>query len=171
MSDPVVIAPHAIPVPGLRIAYQFQVGDGQAIAFEAGVDQAFSLGELNELFDRLGAAVERRKAKFDLPLCKEGLVKAEKLLPKLRKDLADAMARSQARNVVRSDRRLPREVQVSPPDMNAIGQAQSAVQKCEEAIEHYKLRIPYLEAIIDGRDPPEPVADELMEMPILAAAE
>lgn len=138
----------------LRITYQIQLGEGQAIAYEIGEDAAIPRSDLDELLDRIGSAAERRKAIFDLPLHQARLMSNLELLEKQKRALAEAEARQQA-NVVVMSRNRNREAQPAPADVNAVVQHQKAVMETEATIQSDRLRIPYLQAIIAGTALPD----------------
>jgi hypothetical protein len=153
MSDPVYSVP-AIAVPGLKIAYQIQIGEGQAIAYEAAVDSTLGRRDLDELLDRIGGAAERRKAMYDLPFHKARLAQNLELLPRLQRELAEAQAKAAAAQVQKRGERV-REVPMTPQDMTAIGQIANRISETEKTIANDYLRIPYLGALIEGRPPPD----------------
>ena len=151
----------------LRITYQIQLGEGQAIAYEIGEDAAIPRSDLDELLDRIGSAAERRKAIFDLPFHQARLMSNLELLEKQKRALAEAEARQQA-NIVLMSRNRNREAPPAPADVNAVVQHQKAVMETEATIQSDRLRIPYLQAIIAGA----PVPDLFPEIkPHLMAAE
>ncbi len=169
MSDQAVMMPAAIAVPGLKIAYQIQIGEGQALAYEAAIDSAATRPELDDLLDRLGSAAERRKAIHDLPFHRARLAQNLELLPKLRQDLAKAQARGAAVVAQKSANRR-QEVPMLPQDQNAISQLEQRLLETEKTIQNDRLRIPHLQAIIAGREPPD-MFPELLDEPSLMAAE
>jgi len=187
MSDPVYSVP-AIAIPGLRIVYKIQIGEGQSIDYEAGVDSTMDASDLNELLDRIGGAAERRKAIHDLPFHKARLAQNLDMLPRVQRELAEAQAKSAAvraqatakQTQVRGER--VREVPMSPQAVTAIEQSLTAISQIAERIEgiektiaNDQLRIPYLEALIDGRPPPdlfpELKAEREYQPPRIVAAE
>ena len=138
----------------LRITYQIQLGEGQAIAYEIGEDSAIARSDLDELLDRIGSAAERRKAVFDLPFHQARLMSNLELLEKQKRALAEAEARQQA-NVVVMSRNRNREAAPAPGDVNAVLQHQNAVMQTENTIRSDEIRIPYLQAVIAGEPPPD----------------
>jgi hypothetical protein len=165
----------------LRITYQIQLGEGQAIAYEIGEDASIPRKDLDELLDRIGSAADRRKAVFDLPFHQARLMSNLELLEKLRRELdndnkrlSNAEIQKQA-NVVIGSRNRNREVPASPADVNAVAQYAQAVTnreneilQVENTIKSDEIRIPYLQAIIAG-DPPPDLFPEIK--PHLMAAE
>lgn len=151
MSDPVLVS------PGMKIAYQVQIGDGQMIAYEAAVDADATRPELDSLFDRMGGAAQRMQAKIDLPLRRASLEQNRNALSRLERELAQAVSARDANYAV-VNRNRNREVPPRPDLINAVSQAQSRLNECRYAIESGEAYIPYLEAIVRGEDaqPPAP---------------
>lgn len=161
MSDPVYS--QMIAVPGLKIAYHIQIGEGQQIAYEAAVDSTVDQQDLNELLDRLGTAAERRKAIHDLPYAKLRLRQNREKLAKAEKALHEAISKQEAhvQQLVQT-RRNANAAQPLPTDINAVTQAQSTLQGIIDTIRFDELEIPRLEAIIAGRPPPEEPPDQIV---------
>jgi hypothetical protein len=155
MSDPVYSVP-AIAVPGLKIAYQIQIGDGGTplIAYEAAVDSTIDTHDLNELLDRISSAAARQKAIHDLPLSKLRLVQNLDKREKISRDLALASKTAAEEAQKRRGERV-REVPMAQAALTQITQLSNALAETEAIINHDRLRIPYLEAVIDGRPPPD----------------
>jgi hypothetical protein len=142
MSDPVYS--QMIAVPGMKIAYHFQIAEGQMIAYEVAEDRTASLEDLNELLDRMGDAASRQKAKHDLPF---------------------------ARLRLKQNRRNQNGAQPLPTDINAVTQAQTTLQGIVDTIRFDELEIPRLEAIIAGRPLPAEPSDQPTVFSFSPAAE
>lgn len=170
MSDPVYS--QMIAVPGMKIAYHFQIAEGQMIAYEVAEDRTASLDDLNELLDRLGGAAARQKAIHDLPFARLRLKQNREKLEKAERALHDAIAKQEAhvQQLVQT-RRNANAAQPLPTDINAVTQAQSALQGIIDTIRFDELEIPRLEAIIAGRPSPEEPADEVAPAGLSFAAE
>ena len=171
MSDPVVSV-SGIAVPGLKVAFQIQLADGVVLAYEAAADQTLAREDLDELLDRLGGAAERQRAIRELPLSKQRLSKNLKLLPKRQADVAKAKADAAAHITIMSANRRVKREDMPLTDVQAVKGAVDALNILEQTIELDRLAIAYYEAIIAGREPPDPAAEEseaATEIPLLAA--
>jgi hypothetical protein len=171
MSDPVFN--QMIAVPGMKIAYHFQIAEGQMIAYEVAEDRTASLKDLNELLDRIGDAAARQKAKHDLPFARLRLRQNREKLEKAERALHDAIAKQEAhvQQLVQT-RRNANAAQPLPTDINAVTQAQSTLQGIIDTIRFDELEIPRLEAIIAGRPPPEePLGESMPTVFSIVAAE
>jgi len=138
----------------LRITYQIQLGEGQAIAYEIGENTSIPRKDLDELLDRIGSAAERRKAVFDLPFHQARLLSNLELLEKQKRALALAEIQKQA-NIVTMSRNRNKEAPAAPADINAVMQHQNSVMQTEATIRSDEIRIPYLQALIAGEPPPD----------------
>lgn len=154
MSDTVVSFPASIAVPGLKIAYQFQIGEGRMLAYEAAADSTVHTDDLNKLLDTMRDAGERQKAFHDLPFHQARLAQNRELLPKRKRELQEVVSQAHARVAARSSTRRG-DVPVRPEDNNAIMQHETRVAELEATIRSDELRVPYLQAIIAGREPPD----------------
>lgn len=164
-----VIDLQGYPVPGLKVAYHFQISEaGRALSYEAGVDSTISREELDALLDTIRGASERQKAIHDLPFHKMRLVQNEAKLPARRKELAVAIAGAQAKANRAASRERRNELQVNPADQQNIAKMEGALADLVATIEADRMEIPRLQAIIDGREPPAPALEEPMA---IAAAE
>ena len=170
MSDPVYS--QMIAVPGMKIAYHFQIAEGQMIAYEVAEDRTASLQDLNELLDRLGGAAARQKAVHDLPFARLRLRQNREKLEKAERALHDAIAKQEAhvQQLVQS-RRNPNAAQPLPTDINAVTQAQTTLQGIIDTIRFDELEIPRLEAIIAGMPPPEESVEDAAPAGLSFAAE
>lgn len=170
MSDPVYS--QMVAVPGMKIAYHFQIGEGQQIAYEVAEDRTASLDDLNELLDRLGGAAARQKAIHDLPFARLRLRQNREKLGKAERALHDAIAKQEAhvQQLVQS-RRNANAAQPLPTDINAVTQAQTTLQGIIDTIRFDELEIPRLEAIIAGREPPQEPLDQIVPTVFSVAAE
>jgi hypothetical protein len=154
MSDPVYS--QMIAVPGMKIAYHFQIAEGQMIAYEVAEDRTASLQDLNELLDRMGDAASRQKAKHDLPFARLRLKQNREKLAKAERALHEAVAKQEAHiQQLAQSRRNQNGAQPLPTDINAVTQAQTTLQGIVDTIRFDELEIPRLEAIIAGRPPPK----------------
>ena len=123
MSDPVYS--QMIAVPGMKIAYHFQIAEGQMIAYEVAEDRTASLEDLNELLDRMGDAAARQKAKHDLPFARLRLKQNREKLAKAERALHEAIAKQEAHiQQLAQSRRNQNGAQPLPTDINAVTQAQ-----------------------------------------------
>lgn len=152
MSDEFRMVP--TPISGMKIAYQVPVGEGSVIAYEAAVDTTIDTADLNELLDRIGNAAERRRAIYELPMVKAGLYANRQLLTSQREERAKVFATAQAKlQAMQQGRR--NVVPMAMPDVNAIAQFDNRILDLQRQIKAAELRIPYLEAVIAGEEPPE----------------
>ena len=145
----------ATEVPGMQIEFQGPIGpDGLGVGFRIAVDQTISSADLDELLDRVGGARRRQKAIEELPIEKMSLVANLQLLKTAELD----RARHKAQMTGRAERlgtRRRGEVEPSPQDVNALSGHDQRIMQIQGQIEGARARIPYLEAIIEGREPPE----------------
>lgn len=144
----------ATPVPGLRVTYQMQIGDGRVIAYEAAVDSTIDRQDLDELLDRCGGAAERRQAVYELPMVRAGLYTNRELLAAQRKARATTHAQAMARHHSQQQGRR-NVIPMAAPDANAIAQFDQRILDLQRQIRNAELRIPYLEAVIARQPPPE----------------
>jgi hypothetical protein len=148
----------AIAIPGMKIKYSAPLStDGDGIEFEMAVDSTIHRDDLDELLDKVAGAHRRQAATRELPLLRQLLHKDRKLLPIARRKAADHDAAMTARAVALGANRR-REVQPNLQDVNGLQQLNKDVLAIEEAIKLAEVRIPYLEAIIAGKEPPDPFA-------------
>lgn len=153
MSDKTFSVP-ATAIPGMRVTYQVQIGDGQAIAYEVGVDATTSREDLDELFDRVGGAAARRKAVFDLPLTQLSLNGAKQMLEQQRKERAKAIA-TQELHVIKMSENRRNSAQATQVDVMAVAQFDQRIMQLERQIVQDERMVEYLQAIVDRRTPPE----------------
>ncbi len=154
MSDRVFTSA-GVPIPGMRIVYQQPIGpDGRGISFEVAEDATISKEDLNEMLDRVSGAARRLSAIEELPLIKGKLLTDRELLKDEERRLREAGARLESHVTLLS---VNRRKEAMPPesDTRAIAQLDQAVSDRRSAIRNSELRIPYLQALIDGRTPPE----------------
>lgn len=152
----------------MRITYQITLAEGQVIAYEIGEDTEIDRKRLDEVLDLVGGAAERRKAIFDLPLHKTRLLKNREQLERERKGRANAEASMHARVVQMTGTRR-NQVPPAPMDVNAVSQFDNRISALEATIREDELRIPYLEAVAEGREPPELRTELDRDRPALAA--
>ncbi len=161
MPDPVFN--QMIAVPGMKIAYHFQIAEGQMIAYEVAEDRTASLADLNELMDRLSGAAARQKAIHDLPFARLRLKQNREKLAKAERAVHEAITKQEAHiQQMAAARRNPDRAQPLGVDVNAVSQAQNALQGIVDTIRFDELEIPRLEAIIAGRPPPEEPPDQIV---------
>lgn len=153
MTDKVFSAT-ATEIPGMRVTYQIAIGDGRTVAYEAAVDSTIAREDLDELLDRCGDAAERRQAVFELPLVRASLWSNRQLLATERVSRARAQAESEGR-VAQLSRGRRADVPLPPSDVNRIAQYDARLLQIEAQIKSAEARIPYLEAIIARREPPD----------------
>ena len=163
MSDPVFN--QMIPVPGLKIAFHFVCGTGgpnpPQLSYEAAVDSTIDQADLDELLDRLGRAAERRAAFHDLPFARLRLKQNREKLAKAERAVHEAITKQEAHiQQMAAARRNPDRAQPLGVDVNAVSQAQNALQGIIDTIRFDELEIPRLEAIIACREPPAEEAAE-----------
>jgi len=153
----------------LRITYQLQLSEGQTIAYEIGEDTEIDRVQLDMLLDKVGGAADRRKAIFDLPFHKARLFANRELLRSQQRERAKADATMQAR-VVQMTANRRSQVPPAQQDINTVAQFDNRILELQKTIQADELRIPYLEAIIEGRKPPE-LFPEIDDPPQALAAE
>ena len=148
----------AIEIPGMKIKYSAPLSpDGDGIEYEMAVDSTIHRDDLDELLDKVGGAHQRQAAKRELPLLRQNLHGNRNLLRSARNEKARHEAGMNARASALGGTRR-REVQPNPQDANALSQHDQRIIKIEEEIKRAEQRIPYLEAIVAGKDPPDPFA-------------
>jgi hypothetical protein len=159
VSDQTFSVP-ATAIPGMKVTYQIQLGDGQGIAYEIGVDSTIDRLALDELFDRIGGAAARRKAIFDLPLTQLSLNGAKQMLAQQHKERAKAVA-TQEMHVLRMSENRRNQAQATQVDVMAVAQFDQRIMQLERQIVQDERMVAYLQAIIAGKEPPElfPVTD------------
>lgn len=152
------------PIAGMKVTYQIQIGDGRGIAFEAAVEVGYPREMLNELLDRIGGAAERRQALYELPMVKAGLHANKELLKSQREERAKthALVMAKLQHIKERDPR-GRDREMPAPDANAVAQFDGRILDLQRQIKNAELRIPYLEAIIAGEDPPELFPEAMAE--------
>ena len=151
-----VVEVRATEVPGMRVTFQGPLSpDGLGIAFEAAVDSTTSRADLDELLDRIGGARRRQAAIEELPIVQQSLHANRELLKTARREKAAHEARMGGRIATLSGKRRS-EVMPNMQDQNALAQHDNRILQIEEQIERAKARIPYLEALRDGKEPPDP---------------
>ena len=149
----------ALAVSGLGITYQATLIDGKTLAFETAIDNTTDREDLDGVLDTFIGAAKRQQAIEELPLVKQSLSTNLQTLRDQERARAEAVAGSQARiSVVNSGRRTPREIPEG--DKAAVMQFDQRISQIKAAVAAARARIPYLEAVIARREPPElfPVA-------------
>ena len=159
-----VVEVRATEVPGMRIKFSAPISpDGTGIEFDTAVDATISGPDLDELLDRIGKARRRQAAIEELPMEQQALQRNIGLLAVARAEKAAHVQRTEGKiEIIGARRRNP--VQPSLQDQNALTQHDSRIMQIEEQIARSKARIPYLEALIAGREPPDqfPAANDKM---------
>jgi hypothetical protein len=152
--------PTALAVAGLGITYQATLIDGKTLAFETAIDNTVDRPELDGFLDTFIGAAKRQQAIEELPLVKQSLSANTQTLHEQERARARAVADGQARiSASNASRRNPRP-ETPASDVAALAQFDQRISQLKSAIAAARARIPYLEAIIDRREPPEmfPVA-------------
>ena len=145
----------ATEVPGMKIVFQGPLGpDGLGVSFEIAEARDISREDLDELLDRVSGARRRQQAMEQLPLEKQRLSANLKLLKTAEVDRARHKAQMQGR-MDRIGARRRGEIEPAPQDVNALSQHDGRILEINGQIEGARAAIPYLEAIIAGREPPE----------------
>jgi hypothetical protein len=149
-----VVEVRATEVPGMRITVQGPLSpDGLGIAFEVGVDSEIAFQKLDALLDKILDARRRQAAIEELPIVRQHLYAKRELLKTAKRAQAEHEARMSARTFgVRG-----RPVQPNLQDVNGAQQHHNTIMQIEEQIELSMARIPYLEALRDGRPTPDPL--------------
>lgn len=154
MSDKTFSVP-ATAIPGMRVTYQFPVGDnGQVIAYEVGMDATCSREDLDELLDRCGGAAARRKAIFDLPLTELSLAGAKQMLASQLVE-RDRAVQAQERHVATMNQNRRKEGQPLQSDVMAVAQFDNRIAQLKRQIVQDARMIEWLKAVIAGDKPPE----------------
>ncbi len=151
----------ATEVPGMQIEFQGPIGpDGLGVGFRIAADATISLDELNERLDTVAGALRRQRAMEQLPLEKQRLSANLKLLKTAEIDRARHKAQMSGRVIQRRGGAVE-----MPQDVNALAQFDQRIMEINGQIEGARAAIPYLEAVIAGREPPElyPVANDQRE--------
>lgn len=158
MAGDKVVEMRATEVPGMRIIFQGPISpDGLGVSFDVAVDATIDRPELDLLLDTVAGARRRQAAVEELPLVRQNLRAKTEQLKTARREKADHEARMAAREAALSNRRrVP--VPANMQDQTNLQQHVNTILQIEEQIELCKVRIPYLEAIIAGDDPPDPLA-------------
>ena len=155
MSEKVEV--RATEIPGMKITFQGPLSpDGLGVAFEVAVDSTIHQADLDDLLDRIAGARRRQAAIEELPIVRQNLHAKRELLKTARHDKAVHEAAMTARHEQLAPRRR-NEVMPNIQDQNALSQHVKTVIQIEEQIELMKARIPYLEALRDGKEPPDPL--------------
>ncbi len=151
----------ATEVPGMQIEFQGPIGpDGLGVGFRIAADATISLDELNERLDTVAGALRRQRAMEQLPLEKQRLSANLKLLRTAEIDRARHKAQMSGRTIQRRGGSVE-----MPQDVNSLAQFDQRIMEINGQIEGARAAIPYLEAVIAGREPPElyPVANDQRE--------
>jgi hypothetical protein len=152
----------AIEIPGMQIKFTAPFSpDGDGIEFVVAVDSTIDRADLDELLDRIRSAHDRQAAIKELPLLRQNLHGNRNLLRMARREKAAHEAGMSARYAqlrAGGHGRGRSEVQANPQDVNALSQHDQRIIKIEEEIKRAEARVPYLEAIVAGKEPPDPFA-------------
>jgi hypothetical protein len=145
--------PQPTPVPGLLIRYEIPIDStGQKITYDIGMDATCDRRDLDELFDRIGAAAARRKAIFDLPIQELSLAGAKAMLPIQIKEREKAVA-TQELHVLRMSEHRRGKVEPLQSDVNAVVNFDGNIMQLRRRILQEEKQVAYLKAIIAGADP------------------
>lgn len=161
MSDDTIIEP--IKIPGMQVTFQSPLSpDGKGINFVLACDALINPKALDERLDVIAAAARRQAAFEELPIVKQSLYANRRLLETARKERAkQAAALHHKLELVQAGRRGQADpTKHAPQDVNALAQHDNRILQIEGQIEGASARLPYLQAIIEGRDPPELFPDE-----------
>ncbi len=140
-----------LAVAGLALTYQATLIDGKTLAFETAVDATMAREDLDGALDDWIGACRRQQAIEELPLVKAGLYANKATLRDQERARAKLGAEIDARQVI--ERRNKRPV---PEGATAgLQQFEQPIQRLKAAIATSSARIPYLEAIIARKEPPE----------------
>ena len=165
MSDKEKNIVERVEVPGMQITFGGPLSpDNKGLTFVIAADALIPELALNERLDIVGRAFRRQAAFEELPIVKQSLHANRELLKKAKMELASHKARMDAREAQLMVNRR-QKVDPNPQDVNALSQHDQRILQIEGQIEGAKARIPYLEAIIAGDEPPEPfpVANDRLE--------
>jgi len=151
MSADKAIEVRATEVPGMQIEFQGPIGpDGLGVGFRIAADATISLEDLNIQLDVVAKATRRQRAMEQLPLEKQRLSANLKLLKTAEIDRARHKAQMSGRVIQRRGGAVE-----MPQDVNALAQFDQRVMEINGQIEGARAAIPYLEAVIAGKEPPE----------------
>jgi len=161
MSEDATIV-ESVKIPGMQIASKIPLSpDGKELNFVTFVDALIPLEALNERLDVIAKAGRRQAAIEELPIVKQSLAANLKLLAKEIEARAHAAAALDIKlRVVGGNRRNPDATRHAPQDVNALAQHDNRITQIRGQIEGTRQRIPYLESIIAGEEPPEIADDE-----------
>ncbi len=142
---------NGLAVAGLGLTYQGTLLDGQTLAFETTVDATMDRKDLDDCLDAWIGACDRQQAKKELPLVKAGLYANKATLRDQERAKAKLAAEIDARQVIERRNKRP-----TPEGATAgLQQFDQRIQQLKAAIATSSARIPYLEAIIARKEPPE----------------
>lgn len=145
----------ATEIPAMKVTYQAPIApDGQGIAFELAIDSTVDRQELDQRLDLVIGAARRQAAVEELPRIKALIVTKQEALRKDIEGRAAALAR-QHQNVVTMTGQRRREAPARSDDVNAVAQFDARISETRQTIKTAFLRLPYLEAIIAGLEPPD----------------
>ena len=86
-----------VDVPAIMLSMDHQVDDGRIIRFSTGIPRDVPVAELNALLDKLAAATDRQRAKYEIQRLEEGLKREEKLYVQQQEDLVRLDEEAKAR--------------------------------------------------------------------------
>lgn len=165
MSEDKVIS-QAIEIPGMQITFGGPISpDNKGLTFVLAADALISPLALRERLDTVAAEFRRQAAIEELPIVRQSLAANQKLLKTAIHDRATHVAQMNGRVEQLAGRRRS-EVHAPPQDVNALSQHDNRILQIEGQIEGAKQRIPYLEALRAGVEPPDPEGE-----PVRMAAE
>ncbi len=141
-----------VAIPGMQITFQSPLSpDGKGLNFVIACESTIASGDLDQRLDLIAAAVRRQQAVEELPIVKQSLSANLKLLKTAKKEQATAVARHEAKAATRN-KGLRNQVELPASD---LVQHDNRILQIEGQIAGAQTRIPYLEALIEGREPPE----------------
>lgn len=156
--DTVEVRP--IPVTALALTYQIELSPGRSIAYQVPLPAESDLADLNERLDTLHDATERQLARVQLPQAR-GKLKIASVQLKLQENL---YAKTKALNEARWTQSHKQGVfRMSEAQSSALDNIATTVAKWRADLPILEWEIARLQAVIDGRTPPE-------ELPAIAEA-
>lgn len=145
-----------VAIGGLGITYQATLIDGRTVAFETAIDLTATQADIDDVLDVIAAATKRQQAIEELPAVRDALSFTLAQLASMKKQRAALVAGHQAKHsAMNANRRNPKPLEAGSTDAN-LAQIDQTIAATEQKIRVAKARIPYLEAIRDRREPPDP---------------
>ena len=180
MKPAEIVKEPGVTIGGLGITYQATLIDGKQLAFETAIDNTVDREELDRTLDTFIGAAKRQQAIEELPLVKEALSVNLATLRQKETERAQAIAAQDARAAL-SEMERPRGTRRHAGNANqpltaggpdaAVMQANQMIEALKAKIAAARARIPYLQAIIDRREPPDPFPQKLTAADLEDAAD